>query len=144
MVQKREMISEFEKLTYDSQMLKNSWENQLVIFEKLKNSKITNYGFTNFINWILKTDYSNELFAGSSMWRLLISKPTNDRKLNYQQTLKIEFDNRTSLYLMEYSDWNTINNPEEYKKAILWKRKCTAIELISIFLEFIKWNKHWF
>lgn len=134
------MIAEFEKLTYDSEMLKSSWKNQLIIFEKLNKSKIADYGFTNFIDWILRTGYSNELFAGSSMWRLLISKPTIDGKLNYQQTLKIEFDNATSLYSMEYSDWNTIDSSEEYEKAIIWKRKCTKLELITNFLEFIKWN----
>ena len=137
------MIAVFEKLTYNSEMLKNSWKNQLVLFEKLNKSKISDYQFTNFIDWILRTRYSEELFAGSSMWRLLISMPKPNGKLNYQQTLKIEFDNGTGLYEMEYSDWDTISNKDDYRKAILWTRKSTGIELINNFLEFINWNKNW-
>ncbi len=137
------MIAEFEKLMYNSEMLKNSWKNQLDLFEKLNKSKISDYQFTNFIDWILRTRYSEELFAGSSMWRLLISKPNPNGKLNYQQTLKIEFDNGTGLYEMEYSDWDTISDKDDYKKAILWTRKSTGIELVNNFLEFINWNKNW-
>ncbi len=137
------MMSEFEKLTYNSEMLKNSWKNQLVLFKKLNKSKISDYEFTNFIDWILRTRYSEELFAGSSMWRLLISMPNPNGKLNYQQTLKIEFDNGTGLYEMEYSDWDTISDKDDYKKAILWARKSTGIELVNNFLEFINWNKNW-
>jgi hypothetical protein len=143
MVQKKEMIAEFEKLTYNSEMLKNSWKNQLVLFKKLNKSKISDYEFTNFIDWILRTRYSEELFAGSSMWRLFISMPNQNGKLNYQQTLKIEFDNGTGLYEMEYSDWDTISAKDDYKKAIIWTRKSTGIELINNFLEFINWNKNW-
>ena len=113
------------------------------LFKKLNESKIKDYGFTNFINWILRTRYSEELFAGSSMWRLFISKPTTEGKLNYQQTLKIEFDSVTSLYKMEYSDWNIIDIAEDYEKAIIWTRKCTGLELISNFLEFIELNRNW-
>jgi len=143
MVQKKEMTAKFEKLTYNSEMLKNSWKNQFVLFEKLNKSKISDYEFTNFIDWILRTRYSEKLFASSSMWRLLISMPNPNGKLNYQKTLKIEFDNGTGLYEMEYSDWDIINHKDDYKKAILWTKKSTGIELINNFLEFINWNKNW-
>ena len=137
------MTAKFEKLTYNSEMLKNSWKNQFVLFEKLNKSKISDYEFTNFIDWILRTRYSEKLFASSSMWRLLISMPNPNGKLNYQKTLKIEFDNGTGLYEMEYSDWDIINHKDDYKKAILWTKKSTGIELINNFLEFINWNKNW-
>ena len=98
---------------------------------------------TNFIDWILRTGYSEELFSHSSMWRLLISKPNPEGKLNYQQTLKIQFDIKNSLYEMEYSDWDTIENENDDEKAVIWTTKCTGIELINEFLEFMKWNKKW-
>jgi len=143
MIQKKEMTEEFEKLTYNSEMLKKSWKDQLVLFEKLNKSKISEYRFANFINWILRTRYSEELFVASSMWRLFISMPKPNGKLNYQQTLKIEFDNGTGLYEMEYSDWDTISDKDDYELAILWRRKSAGNELINNFLEFINWNKRW-
>ncbi|TCI85463.1 hypothetical protein [Tenacibaculum sp. M341] len=143
MVKKKEMKTGFETQIFNREMLKSSWKNQLIIFKKLNKSKITDYGFTNFIEWVLKTDYSNELFAASSTWRLLISKPLPNGQLNYQQTLKIELDFETLLYSMEYSDWDFIDNKEDTYKPITWKKKCIGIELIANFIEFINWNKTW-
>lgn len=136
------MTADFEQLIYNGEMLKNSWKNQMKHFEKFASNGTVDKGVIDFITWILTTNNSEKLFAGSSMWNLLISKPKN-KKLNYQQTLKIQFDNRTSLYEMEYSDWDSIDKEDDYEKAIIWKTKCIGIELPIKFLEFIKWNKNW-
>lgn len=144
MVHKKEMTADFEQLTYTSEMLKNSWKEQLVIFENLSKTRITEYGLSNFIDWIIRTAYYSErLYAGSSMWRLLIRMPKPNGKLNYQQTLEIQVDSKTSLYTMKYSDWDIIDNRDDYEKAVVWKTKCTQIELINKFIEFIHWNKDW-
>lgn len=144
MVQKKEMTADFEQLTYTGEMLKDSWEKQLVIFKKLEKTRIAEYGISNFIDWILLNKYYSEwLFVSSSMWRLLISMPKPDGKLNYQQTLEIQVDPKTSLFTMEYSDWDSINTKSDYEKAITWKTKCTNIELVTKFVEFINWNKDW-
>lgn len=136
------MTADFEHLTYNREMLNDSWKNQLSYFENFVRNGMVDKGVTDFITWILRTDNSKRLFAGSSMWNLLISKPKKG-KLDYQQTLTIKFDNKTALYDMEYADWNTINNKEDYRQAVKWKSKCQGIELPIRFLEFIKWNKNW-
>ena len=143
MAQKSKMTAYFEKLVYTSDILRSSWEDQLVIFKNLKITRTPNQGISNFIEWILRLHYSEALFASSSLWRLMISKPTTYGKLNYQQTLKIEFDSRIALYTMEYSDWDTIDTKEDNEKAILWKTKCTWIELVPRFKDFLHWNTQW-
>lgn len=142
MVQKHKMTANFEQLTYNDEMLKNSWEKQLINFKVFKSNKTIDNGMIDFINWILQNSYSQNLYAGSSMYTLLISKPKIGR-LNYQQTLEIKFDILTKLYDLKYSDWDTIDSPEDSKNAILWKFKCTGIELSTRFLEFMEWNKNW-
>lgn len=144
MVQKKEMTADFEQLTYTSEMLKDSWKKQLAVFKNLGKTRIAEYGISNFIDWILLNKYYSErLFVSSSMWRLLISMPKPDGKLNYQQTLEIQVDPKTLLFTMEYSDWDSIDTKNDYEKAIIWKRKCTKLELITRFIEFINWNKDW-
>jgi len=144
MAQKKEMTAEFEQLNYDSKMLKNSWEEQHLIFQNLEKSRISEHGISDFIDWILRTEYYSErLFAGSSMWRLLISMPEPNGKLNYQQTLEIEVDSKTLLYTIKYSDWDNIKDKNDYEKAVIWKTKCTKLELVTKFVEFINWNKKW-
>ena len=76
------------------------------------------------------------------MYSLLISKPIKG-KLNYQQTLSIEYDEKCELYSMKYSDWNVIDSREDYKNTVLWKSKCSNVELPAKFIEFIDWNKDW-
>ncbi|WP_156168960.1 hypothetical protein [Kordia jejudonensis] len=124
-------------------MLRKSWENQLSFFKRLENTRVPEHGISNFIQWMLLNDYSKTFFAGSSMWQLLISKPTPNGKLNYQQTLSIQFDSRISCYKMKYSDWDIIDTEEDYEKATCWETTCIAIELVPKFLEFIHWNTKW-
>ena len=76
------------------------------------------------------------------MGTLLISKPTNGR-LNYQQTLAISISEEKGKIELEYSDWDKINNRDEWRNAILWKAECYEDKLKDKFLQFIKWNKNW-
>ena len=142
MVQKNQMTADFEQLTYTAKLLKDSWEDKHTYFKLFASHGTVDHGMTDFISWIIQTNHSERLFAGSSMYRLLISKPKNG-KLNYQQTLSISFDKPTGLYTMQYSDWDTIDHEKDYKDAIQWKSKCTGIELAARFLEFLEWNKSW-
>ena len=113
MVQKKQMTADFEQLTYNGEMLKDSWKAQRELFQKLKTSKTPQYGMVSFIDWFLMFDwYSTKLFAGSSMWRLLMSKPDPNGKLNYQQTLTISWNYKTLMYILEYSDWDIIDHKE--------------------------------
>lgn len=142
MVQKKEMTADFEQLTYNSELLKASWEKQLAIFKNLSKTRADEHGLYDLISWA-KMWYSEYFFVYSCMWRLFISKPTPEGKLNYQQTLMIQFDSRNSLYEMEYSDWDIINPEDDVKDAILWKTKCFENELKPQFIKFMQWNTKW-
>ena len=61
MAQKSKMTADFEKLVYTSDILRSSWEDQLVIFKNLKNTRTPNQGISNFIGWILRLHYSEVL-----------------------------------------------------------------------------------
>jgi hypothetical protein len=142
MVQKNTMTADFEKLTYDSEMLKEVWSQNLITANKLVEAKWTSPYLLPFIEWINGTIYSGIFFSGFSLGNLLISKPIFG-KLNYQQTLSIKYDNQTDLFTMEYSDWDLINSTEEYNEAIIWTLKCPGNELGRHFIDFLKWNKNW-
>lgn len=143
MVERHKMIADFEQLTYNDEMLKECWDEQIISFESLVAAGWTDTRILDFINYLRKTSYASVLFPGSSMGNLLISKPKNG-KLNYQQTLAIKFDRSTDLFLMEYSDWDLIDSRDDTKKAIQWNIKCSGIELAQRFQEFAEWNKNWF
>jgi hypothetical protein len=142
MVQKKEMTADFEQLTYNKELLRASWDRQLEIFKNLSKTRVAANGFYNLISW-MEMWYSEWFFVHSAMWRLFISKPTPEGKLNYQQTLLIEFDPITSLYTLEYSDWDTINLGDDTEKAILWKSTCFENEVNAKFIEFMRWHKDW-
>jgi hypothetical protein len=136
------MNANFEKLTYNTDMLRNSWKDQLGNFTIFASSNNADKGITDFISWIYKNNYSKNLFAGSSLFTLLINKPKNG-KFNYQQTLSISFNDSTRIYEMQYSDWDTIERHEDSDNAILWEAKSNGAELPMKFLEFMNWNKNW-
>ena len=142
MVLKHEMTADFEKVKYDPDMLKQCWDEQIDNFTTLAKAGWTHISIIDFIHYIQTTNYNTTLFPGSSLGKLLISKP-KDGYLNYQQTLSIDFDKTTGLFIMKYSDWDTINSADDYQKAILWTVKCPGIELVQKFQDFLKWQKNW-
>src|SRR5690349_16500952 len=136
MVQRKEMTSDFEKLIYDAAMLRDAWHKFQRTATMLVHGGWTSNDILSFIEWIKNSEYSSQLFPGSSMGTLLISKPRNG-KLNYQQTLSISYDNQTRLFTMKYSDWDLIDSPEESEKAIQWTATCPGGDLNRNFIEFI-------
>lgn len=93
------------------------------------------------IEHIKQNKYSSELYPGSSLGRLLISKPENG-KLNYQRTLTVETKMNMKEISFEYSDWDIISDISE--SPVLRKAECEPEKLIDMFEEFLKWNKNWF
>lgn len=136
------MLADFEQLTYDAAMLKNSWATQLNKFRIFANNGSVPIGMVYIIQSIYNSVYSEQLFAGASMFTLLISRPKNGR-LNYQQTLSIKFESLTGLYNMQYSDWDLISDPSDWKKAIVWTCNCVDIEMDKNFFRFMEANKQW-
>ncbi len=142
MVEKHKMIAGFEQLTYTSEMLREVWDNQVKHFNMLITGGWTNKHVLELINYIRTTKYADMFFPGSSLGTLLISKPKNGR-LNYQQTLAISVDKENDKIELKYSDWDTIDNQDEWQKAILWRGECKGDKLKDKFLEFIEWNENW-
>lgn len=142
MVEKHKMIADFEQLTYSPEMLREVWNNQGHQFKGLISAGWTNEKVLQLIDHIRKTKYAAELFPGSSMGALLLSKPRRG-KLNYQQTLTVSFDNQRNKFIMKYSDWDIIDNKDEWEKSILWEAECIGEELTNKFDEFIAWNTNW-
>ncbi len=136
------MKAEFEQLTYTKEMLKEIWEKQIEKFKLLIDGGWTEKKILDFINYLNSTSYSSVLFPGSSLGTLLISKPKCGR-LNYQQTLSIKYENLTNLFIMEYTVWDLIDSDDKTKKEIRWNIKCTGIELIPRFHDFLAWNEEW-
>jgi len=142
MVLKHKTKAGFEQLEYGPLELKECWNKALEDAKMLVEPKLTSYDLLTFIEWIQNTNYSKLFFPGFSMGTLLISKP-KDRKLNYQQTLSIQYYRENSMFKLSYSDWDTIERKEDREQAILWEHHCPGSALSQEFLEFIKWNKNW-
>ena len=142
MIQKHDMVADFEKLIYDAAMLKDVWRKTQNTAKELVDAEWTSHHILTFIDWINENVYSSLLFPGFSLGKLLISKPKSG-KLSYQQTLSISYDNRTELFTMQYSDWDQIDSRDDFEKATQWTAKCPGADLCWHFLEFLKWKKNW-
>jgi hypothetical protein len=142
MVQKHEMLADFEQLTYSPEMLRSAWDKIADTFKLLIAAGWTTNDVLELINYIRTTDYASQLFPGSSLGTLLVSKPRNAR-LNYQQTLAVKVDDAKTKVILKYSDWDTIDKREDWEKAVIWTTECSGEKLREKFDEFIVWNKNW-
>jgi len=142
MVEKHKMTASFEQLKYSSLMLREEWTKMVSTFNDLANNGWTDNAIIELITYISISEFGAKLFPGSSLGTLLISKPI-DGRLNYQTTLGISFDKKTNKFVFSYSDWDSIDNREDYIKAIIWKQECQKSELKTSFIDFIKWNETW-
>lgn len=139
-MQKHPTNNYLEKLTYTPEILQLEWRKMSETFVDLVKSGWANKNFLDLIEHIINSKYSSELYPGSSLGRLLISKPENG-KLNYQRTLTVETKMNKKEIALEYSDWDNIKKVNETN--VLWRTECVAENLIEKFDEFLKWNKNW-
>ncbi|MAL58552.1 MAG: hypothetical protein CMC14_00740 [Flavobacteriaceae bacterium] len=139
-MQKHPINAYHEKLTYSPEMLYSEWNKIAERFADLIKGGWANETVLDLIDHIKNSKYSSEFYPGSSLGRLLISKPENG-KLNYQRTLSVETKMNEKEIVLEYSDWDTINDKSE--NPVLWRTECQPENLIEKFDEFIKWNKNW-
>ena len=137
------MKADYEQLTYTEKMLRETWVRQIEHFLSLIEGGWTNSEVVELIRFISENKYGEMLFPGSSLGRLLISKPQSG-KLNYQQTLEVAVNHSNGKILMTYTNFDLIDNFDEYKNAIEWHKEVTDRNLIYDFLEFVEWNKSWF
>ena len=84
------------------------------------------------IEHILDAGYSKGWFAGTSMYNLLISLPT-DRKVDYSNTLRISY--------------NELNQVAEFKlklnKVTMWETTCQPSEIVDTLEHFLNEQPDW-
>ncbi|MBK9726529.1 MAG: hypothetical protein IPO86_00260 [Saprospiraceae bacterium] len=142
MVEKHKLFADFEMLTYTPEMLREEWKKSIEYFKSKVKGGWANESIINLVRYIISKEYDDKFFPGSSLGRLLISKP-KDGILNYQQTLTISTDQETNKIKFEYSDWDTIEDKKDFEKSIIWSCECLDSQLQEKFEEFISWNKNW-
>ena len=143
MIEKHRMFAAFEKLTYTPDMLHESWTKFYKNYQDLLPGGFTSQEIVDLVKYISESKFSYHLFPGSSLGRLLISKPRQG-KLNYQQTLTIELKWNSGIIKLTYDDWDTLNAGDKTSNAILWTKECSGKQLFDNFNEFVSWNKSWF
>jgi hypothetical protein len=137
---KHAINDERQKIHFNSQMLNEEWDNISEDFHLIVNGGWANEKMINFINYVKKSKYSSQLYPGTSLGVLLISKPENG-KLNFQRTLAIDSKKNQNKVTLKYTDWDTIETEKE--DPTLWEEECDFVELEIKFEEFMKWNKYW-
>jgi hypothetical protein len=116
--------------------LESSWKDILSTFDLLieNGHKLRPIGF--LIRHIIKKGYSTELYAGSSLWSLLISLP-KDMTIDFTKTLKVEIDQLTSTVKFRYQC--ELPRPDQPK----WEETCQLTEILDAFEYFIEMQKDW-
>jgi hypothetical protein len=143
MIEKHELSADFEKLTYTPDMLHDWWKKFYISYQYLLPGGFTSQEIVDLVKYISESNFSYQLFCGSSLGRLLISKPRQG-KLNYQQTLSIEKEWNSNVIKLTYDDRDILNKGDNTSNAILWTTECSGEQLFDKFNEFISWNKSWF
>ncbi len=86
------------------------------------------------VEQIVRADFSNQLYATTSMWVLLVSYlPEFDF---YREVLRIDCNTKTGLMEFEYSETES----PLYKR---WRRICPPDEAFAVLVRFLKMKK-WF
>lgn len=143
MIEKHKLIADFEKLTYTPDMLHDYWTNFHKNYRDNLKGGWTSQEIIDLVKYISESNFSYVLFPGSSIGRLLISKPRHG-KINYQQTLTVERKFKSDTIKLTYDDWDTLSEGDKTSNAILWTSECSGGQLLDKFKEFVSWNKTWF
>jgi len=116
--------------------LESSWKDKLSFFDLLieNGHKLRPIRF--LIRHIIEKGYSTELYAGSSLWSLLISLP-KDMTIDFTKTLKVEIDQLASTVNFRYQC--ELPRPKQPK----WEETCQLTEIIDTFEYFIDMQKDW-
>jgi|JI9StandDraft_1071089.scaffolds.fasta_scaffold409041_2 hypothetical protein len=115
-----------------SDQLRNEWTNTLSTYDLFINGghKLRPVRF--IVRYIIEKGYDRVLFPGTSMYSLLISIPI-DNKVNFNKTLKINFDHLTETLKFKFIDRTT--------GQIGWEETCQATEGSDLLESFFADNK---
>ncbi len=110
--------------------LDDYWNDCLKSYEEFESWDVKPVKY--IVRHICDSDYSKRLFPGSSLMRLLISKPENG-KLNFTNTLRIDYNYDKLKQLIRFI---YIENGEQK-----YYDECQASEGIDTFEVFMNWKK---
>jgi hypothetical protein len=120
-------------------MLNREWERNIERLELLLYAGWTIEEILNLTVYIYKSPISQILYPGTSMGKLLISKPINGI-LNYNQTFSVTPDIEKNKIYMKYLSRKDKNSVD---RETMWNYECSSNNLIEKFNEFMEWNIDW-
>lgn len=123
-------MKEGELVTSDQ--LRNEWNSVLSTYDLFIDGghKLRPVRF--IIRHIIEKGYDRVLFPGTSMYSLLVSIPV-DNKVNFNKTLKIEFDHLTEELRFKYID--------RTNGQTKWEETCQATEGSDLLENFLTDNE---
>lgn len=116
--------------------LELSWSEKQQFFDKLIEGGHKLRPIRFLIEHVIEKGYSKYLFAGSSLWSLLISLPV-ESTLDFTKTLRVDIDQNKSSVVFCYH--NQLPRPKEYA----WFETCQPTEIIDTFEYFVSIHKDW-
>lgn len=123
-----DVISEIE--------LEESWEDILSTFDMLIDNGHKLRPIRFLIRHVIEKGYSKNLYAGSSLYSLLISLPI-DMTIDFTKTLRVEMDWLTPTVKFQYQC--KFPRPKEPE----WIETCQPTEIIDIFEYFLQTQDDW-
>lgn len=133
------MITNFDNTLFTPEMLKHEWWRSTERLKSLLYAGWTLEEILNLANYIYESPMALTLYPGTSIGKLLISKPINGF-LNYNQTLSITPDLQNNKIHIRYFKFI---NEDLINREIVWYYECTKNNLIEKFNEFMNWNNDW-
>jgi hypothetical protein len=117
------------------------WDRALNFYDDLieNNHKLRPIRF--IIRHIIEKGYNKALFPGTSLYSLLISIP-QDNKVNYNNTLQIQYDELRELLKFRFTDKTGLGRqPQDGKESLRWEETCQLTEGIALLETFFSENK---
>ncbi len=124
-----------------SDQMRNEWTNVLSTYDLFVNGGHKLRPIRFIIRYVIEKGYDKVLFPGTSMYSLLIYLPL-DNRVNYNKTLRIEFDHLTENLRFRFSDWTGIDRQNSnFKKQIKWEETCQSTEGTALLESFLADNE---
>lgn len=119
--------------------LHNAWQQILKTFEDSLEYGHDVQASLRLIHHILKNNYSYNLYAGSSLFTLLISLPDKGQ-INFTRTLQLRPPEGNGYVKFVY--WN-VPRDQRVSKNPNWIKECKPDKVIEVFEEFIDKDEDW-
>ncbi len=120
--------------------LEDSWESILNFYNQLIDEEGHALRPMRFlVRHIIAQGHSKKYYGGTSLFRLLISLPSNNI-VDFSKTLKIDYDQR--IQVVNFNYWECTRERRK-KENVNWQYACQATEVNAAFDFFLSENKNW-